>query len=63
MWDIWKNCNPGLGALHKLRLQEEGSRWSKKSTFCKVLQHRKCKRREEGGQKKAKFCKRSLCAP
>ena len=48
-----------LGAVHKLRLQEEGGRWSKKSTFCKLLYHRKCKRRGVGGQK-AKFCKRSL---
>ena len=31
--------------VHKLRLQEEGGRWSKKSTFCKLLYHRKCKRR------------------
>ena len=52
MWDIWKNCNPGLGALHKLRLQEEGGRWSKKSTFCKFLYHIKCKWRGVGGQKR-----------
>ena len=49
-----------LGAVHKLRLQEEGGRWSKKLTFCKLLYHRKCKRRGVGGQKKAKSCKRSL---
>ena len=24
-----------LGGVHKLRLQEEGGRWSKKSNFCK----------------------------
>ena len=41
-----------LGAVHKLRLQEEGGRWSKKLTFCKHLYHRKCKRRGVGGQKK-----------
>ena len=41
-----------VGAVHKLRLQEEGGRWSKKSTFCKLLYHRKCKRRGVGGQKK-----------
>ena len=39
-------------AIHKLRLQEEGGRWSKKTTFCKLLYHRKCKRRRIGGQKK-----------
>ena len=33
---LWK------GAVHELRLQEEGGRWSKKSTF---LYHRKCNRR------------------
>ena len=52
-----------LGGVHKLRLQEEGGRWSKKSTFCKPLYHRKCKRRGVGGQKKAKSCKRSLWTP
>ena len=49
-----------LGGVHKLRLQEEGGRWSQKLTFCKLLYHRKCKRRGVGGQKNAKFCKRSL---
>ena len=44
-----------LGAIHKLRLQEEGGRWSKKSTFCKLSYHRKCKRRGVGGQKKPNF--------
>ena len=41
-----------LGAVHKLRLQGEGGRWSKKSTFCKLLYHRKCKPKGVGGQKK-----------
>ena len=41
-----------LGAVHKLRLQEEGGRWSKKLTFCKLSYHRKCKRRGVGVQKK-----------
>ena len=41
-----------LGGVHKLRLQDEGGRWSKKLTFCKQLYHRKCKRRGVGGQKK-----------
>ena len=53
-----------LGAVHKLRLQEEGGRWSKKLTFCKLLYHRKCKRRGEGGQKKTNLvnvvCERPL---
>ena len=53
-----------LGAVHKLRLQEEGGRWSKKSTFCKLLYHRKCKRRGVGGQKKTNLvnvvCERPL---
>ena len=44
--------NEPLGSVHKLRLQEEGGSWSKKSTFCKLLYHRKCKRRGVGGQKK-----------
>ena len=53
-----------LGAVHKLRLQEEGGRWSKKLTFCKLLYHRKCKRRGLGGQKKSNLvnvvCERPL---
>ena len=48
------------GTVHKLRLQKEGGWWSKKLTFCKLLYHRKCKRRGVGGQKKDKSCKRSL---
>ena len=44
-----------LGAVHKLRLQEEGGRWSKTSTFCKLSYHRKCKRRGIGGKKKSNF--------
>ena len=53
-----------LGGVHKLRLQEEGGRWSKKSTFCKHLYHRKCKRRGVGGQNKPNLvnvvCERPL---
>ena len=53
-----------LGVVHKLRLQEEGGRWSKKLTFCKLSYHRKCKRRGVGGQKKSNFvnvvCERPL---
>ena len=41
-----------LGAVHKLRLQDEGGSWSKKLTFCKLSYHKKCKRRRVGGQKK-----------
>ena len=56
--------NGPLGAVHKLRLQEEGGRWSKKLTFCKLLYHRKCKRRGVGGQKKTNLvnlvCERPL---
>ena len=41
-----------------------GGRWSKKSTFYKLLYHRKCKRRGVGGQKKPNrvnvVCKRPL---
>ena len=44
-----------LGGVQKLRLQEEGGRWSKKFTFCKLLYQRKCKRRGVGGQKKTIF--------
>ena len=55
-----------LGGVHKLRLQEEGGRWSKKLTFCKLLYPRKCKRRGVGGQKKTNLvnvvCERSLIA-
>jgi len=55
-----------LGVVHKLRLQEEVGRWSKKSTFCKPLYHRKCKRRGVGGQKKPNLvnvvCERPLRA-
>ena len=55
--NVIKSCidiliNLQLGGIHKLRLQEEGGRWSKKLTFCKLLYHRKCKRRGVGGQKK-----------
>ena len=57
-------CENTLGAVHKLRLQEEGGRWSKKSTFCKLLYHRKCKQRGVGGQKKTNLvnvvCERPL---
>ena len=53
-----------LGGVHKLRLQEEVGRWSKKLIFCKHLYHRKCKRRGVGGQKKPnlvnKVCERPL---
>ena len=53
-----------LGAVHKLRLQEEGGRGSKKLTFCKLLYHRKCKQRGVGGQKKTNLvnvvCERPL---
>ena len=56
-----------LGAVHKLRLHEEGGRWSKKSTFCKLLYRRKCKRRGVGGQKKTNLvnvvCERPLIEP
>ena len=31
-----KNSLIRLGAVHKLRLQEERGGWSKKSTFCKL---------------------------
>ena len=46
------NFSLALGGVHKLRLQEEGGRWSKKLTFCKLFYHRKCKQRGVGGQKK-----------
>ena len=53
-----------FGAVHKLRLREEGGRWSKKLTFCKLLYLRKCKRRGVGGQKKPNLvnvvCERPL---
>ena len=53
-----------LGGVHKLRLQEEGGRWSKKLTFCKLLYHKKCKQMGVGGQKKPNFvnivCERPL---
>ena len=39
------------GAVFKLCLQEEGGGGQKKLTFCKLLYHRKCKRRGVGGQK------------
>ena len=56
--------NGPLGVLHKLRLQEEGGRLSKKLTFRKLLYHRKRKRRGVGGQKKSNLvnvvCERPL---
>ena len=58
------NFSLALGGVHKLRLQEEGGRWSKKLTFCKLLYHRKCKQRGVGGQKKPNLvnvvCERPL---
>ena len=42
------NKGPFTNYVYKRR----GGRWSKKSTFCKLLYHRKCKRRGVGGQKK-----------
>ena len=43
-----------------------GGRWSKKSTICKLLYHRKCKQRGIGGQKKPNLvnvvCERPLRA-
>ena len=62
----WLGVEAGLrkGGVHKLRLQEEGGRWSKKLSFCKLLYHRKCKRRGVGGQKKPNLvnvvCERPL---
>ena len=54
--------NSVYGAVHKLRLQEEVCRWSKKSTFCKLLFRRKY--RGLGGQKKTNLvnvvCERPL---
>ena len=41
-----------LGAVHKIRLQEEGGRWLKKSSFCKLSYHKICKRKGVGDQKK-----------
>ena len=70
VWAVWaaqavrKKSGFELGGVHKLRLQEEGGRWSKKLTFCKPLYHRKCKRRGVGGQKKPNLvnvvCERPL---
>ena len=63
--NVIKSCidiliNLQLGGIHKLRLQEEGGRWSKKMTFCQRLYHKKRQRRGVGGQKKPKSCQRSL---
>ena len=49
-----------LGAVNKLRLQEEVGRWSKNVHFCQQLEGRTCQRRVVGGQKKPKSCQRSL---
>ena len=49
------NYEEAYGVFHKLRLQEEGGRWSKKLTFCKLSYHRKRKWRRVGGQKKSNF--------
>ena len=46
---------PRLGAVHKLRLQEEGGRWSKQLTFCKLSYHTKCEWRGVSGQRKTNF--------
>ena len=40
------------GAFTNYVYKRRGGRWSKKSTFYKLLYHRKCKRRGVGGQKK-----------
>ena len=49
----WDGMTAMLGAVHELRLQEEGGKWSKKFKFCfcKLLYYRKCKQRGVGGQK------------
>ena len=48
-----------LGAVHKLRLQEEGGRWSKNRIFVNIYTIENV---NGGGRwsKKAKSCKRSL---
>ena len=66
-WNCVTKDTIHLGAVHKLRLQEEECRWSKKLTFCKLSYHRKCKQRGVGGQKKPNFvnvvCERPLRTP
>ena len=48
-----ENGNFPLGVVHILCLQDEVGRWSKMSTFCQRLYHRKCQRREGRWFKKA----------
>ena len=36
-WEFQNQHGIQLGAVHQLRLQKEGGRWSKKLTFCKLL--------------------------
>ena len=53
-----------IGWRSQTIIQEEGGRWLKKFTFCKLLYHRKCKQRWVGGQKKTNLvivvCERPL---
>ena len=63
--NVIKSCidiliNLQLGVIHKLRLQEEGGRWSKKLAFRQRLYHKKMSTVGAGGQKKLKSCQRSL---
>ena len=54
-----KNRNKEYGVVHNLGLQEEVGDL-KMSNFCQRSYHRKCKRREVGGQKNPKYWQRSL---
>ena len=50
---LWLNRNNSTRG----RLQEEGGRWSKTSTFCKLLYRTKCEQRGVGDQKKPNLVK------
>ena len=55
-WFLWT-----LGLVHKLRLQDEVGRWSKKMfTFCQSLYPKICQYRGVGGQNKPLSCQRGL---
>ena len=53
-----------LGGIHKLRLQEEGGRWSKNRFFVNFYTIENVNGEEKGGQKKTNFvnivCERPL---
>ena len=54
------STSSGKGSYTNYVYKRRGVGGPKMFTFCQHLYHRKCQRRELGGQKKPKSCQRSL---